>query len=99
MTWSTPGAGYGYGYQYGAAPAPCGCAAYPAPPVMWVPVPIQTRYSYSPPIRHDREVVEEKVISERVAETVTAPVKRETKYVKSSAPAKYTKKKVVKTTK
>jgi hypothetical protein len=99
MGWGPPVAAYGYGYQYGGGPAPCGCAAYPAPPMMWVPVPIQTRYSYSPPIRHDREVVEETVTRERVVETVSTPVHRETKYVKSAAPAKYTKKKVVKTTK
>ena len=99
MAWGAPGAAYGYAYQYGAGPAPCGCAAYAMPPVMWVPVPIETRYSYSPPIRHEHEVVEVQVTRERVAETVSTPVHHETKYVKSTAPAKYVKEKVVKTTK
>lgn len=92
-----PGYGYGYGLQPGAVPAPCGCAASALPPVMWVPVPVETRYRYSAPVRRESVVVEEHVIRERVAERV--PVHHETKYVKSAPPTKYTKSKVVKTTK
>jgi len=100
MPWSAPGPayGYGYGYQYGAGPAACGCAA---PPVAWtwVPVRIETRYRYSAPIRHERDVVEEHVTHETVVETKTVPVHRQTKYVKSAPPVRETKGKVVKTTK
>jgi hypothetical protein len=66
---------------------------------MWIPVPIQSRYLYSPPIRHEKEVVEEHVVREQVVETKTVPARRETKYVKSAAPARATKGKVVRTTK
>jgi hypothetical protein len=66
--------------------------------MMWVPVPIETRYRYSAPIRHEQEVVEEHVVRRQVVETKTVPVQRETKYVKS-APTKYTKSKTVRTTK
>jgi len=66
---------------------------------MWMPVPVETRYRYSAPIRHEREIVEERVVREKVVETKTVPVKRETKYVKSAPRTKYTKDKVVRTTK
>jgi hypothetical protein len=93
------GEGYGYAYQGGAVGAPCGCPGYM---VTWVPVPIETRYRYSPPIRHEREVVEEHVVHETVVETKTVPVRSSkyvrTKYVKS-APAKVTKGKVGRATK
>lgn len=100
MPWGGPGpayGGYGYANQYGAGPATCGCAALP--PVMWVPVPVETRYRYSAPIRHERQIVEERVVRERVVETKTVPVRREAKYVKSAPHPKYTKDKVVRTTK
>jgi hypothetical protein len=99
MPWGGPGAAYGYGYQYGSGPAPCGCAAVAPVAWTWVPVRIETRYRYSAPIRHEREIVEEHVAHETVVETKTVPAHRETKYVKSAPPAKYTKGKVVKTTK
>jgi hypothetical protein len=89
------GPDYAYGYQYAAGPAPCGCGGYT---VTWVPIRIETRYRYSPPIRREREIVEERVVSHEVVETKTVPVRRETKYVKP-APIKMTKSKVVKTTK
>jgi hypothetical protein len=103
MAWqSAPGrgyaadGGYAYGYQYGAPAAPCGCGG--GYTVTWVPIRIETRYRYSPPIRREREIVEERVVSHEVVETKTVPVRRETKYVKP-APVKLTKSKVVKTTK
>lgn len=79
------GAGHWYAYQFGGAP--CGCPSY-----TWVPVPIETHYRYSAPLRHVEEVVEEKVVRERV------PAPREVKYVKT-VPAKVTKDKVVRSTK
>jgi len=100
VSWGGPGpayGGYGYGYQYSSGPAACGCAALP--PVMWVPVPVETRYRYSAPIRHEREIVEERVVREKVVEAKTVPVRRETKYVKSAPSTKYTKDKIVRTTK
>ena len=75
---------YSYAYQTGA---PCGC---PGNQVMWVPAPVQTRYSYSAPIRHERVVVEEKVV-EHVVETKTVPVRREVKYVKTARAPRETK--------
>lgn len=87
--WGAPGSAYGYGYRYGAAPTPCGCAGYAYPPVMWVRVPIETRYRYSAPIRHEKDVVHENVVGENVAETKTVPV-RTTRHTRSSA-KKYTK--------
>lgn len=79
--------GSSYWYAYQSAGAPCGCPSY-----TWVPQPIETRYRYSPPLRHVEEVVEEKVVRER------APARRAVKYVKA-APAKITKNKVVRSTK
>jgi hypothetical protein len=93
------GPGFAYGSPYVSGPAPCGCGG--GYTVTWVPIRIETRYRYSPPIRHEREVVEEHVVSRPVVETKIVPVKRTTKYVKR-APAKVTKitkGKVVKTTK
>jgi hypothetical protein len=90
-----PGGGYVYGYQEGAPAAPCGCGGGYA--VTWVPIRIETRYTYTPAIRHEREVVEESVVRQEVVETKTVPV-RERKYVRA-APAKPTKGKVVRTTK
>ena len=55
-------------------------------------LPIETHYRYSAPLRHVEEVVEEKVVRERV------PAPREVKYVKT-VPAKVTKDKVVRSTK
>jgi hypothetical protein len=90
------GPGYAYGYPYGPGPAPCGCGG--GYTVTWVPIRIETRYRYSPAVRHEREIVEEHVVSREVVETKTVPVRRETKYVKP-APAKLTKGKVVRSTK
>jgi hypothetical protein len=85
------GAGGGYWYAFQAG-APCGCPGY-----TWVPVPIETHYRYSAPIRHVEEVVEDKVVREEVVETKTVPVRRQTKYVKAAP--KVTKGKVVKSSK
>jgi hypothetical protein len=85
--------GSSYWYAYQSAGAPCGCPSY-----TWVPVPIETRYRYSAPVRHVEEVVERKVVREKVVESKIVPVRPTTKYVKS-APAKVTKGKVVHTTK
>ena len=87
------GAGSSYWYAYQAGGAACGCPSY-----TWVPVPIETHYRYSAPLRHVEEVVEEKLVRERVAESKIVPVRRATKYVKA-APAKVTKGKVVHSTK
>jgi hypothetical protein len=87
------GSGAGYWYAYQAGGAPCGCPGY-----TWVPVPIETHYRYSAPIRRVKEVVEEKVVREPVVEQKIVPVRRAVKYVKT-APAKVTKSKVVKSTK
>lgn len=76
-----------YGDPYGPAAAPCGCPGYGVP-VMWVRVPIHTRYSYSPAIRHESDVVESRVVDRVVTRSV--PVRREGKYIKT-APAKVTK--------
>jgi hypothetical protein len=87
--------GYTYGYQPGAG-APCGCGCCGGGyTVTWVPIRIETRYSYSAPIRHERDVVENTVVPQEVVETKTVPV-RESKYVRSVKP---TKGKVVRTTK
>jgi hypothetical protein len=109
MEWhgAGPAGGYGYGYEYhsGPAAAPCGCASYALPPVMWMRVPIETHYRYSPPIRRVQETVERRVIREQVVETKTVPVRTSkyvrTKYVKTAAPkmVKETKGKTVRTTK
>jgi hypothetical protein len=94
-----PGYDYGYGaggsywYAYQAPGASCGCPSY-----TWVPVPVETRYRYSAPLRHVEEVVEEKVVHERVRESKIVPVRPATKYVKA-APSKMTKGKLVRTTK
>jgi hypothetical protein len=80
-----------YAYRYTANP--CGCPGYAFPAVSWVPVPIQTRYLYSAPIRHESEVVEEKIVEEQVAPPVRARPNR--------APARsprHAKSKVVRTT-
>ena len=94
------GPAYGYPPEQGYAPGPCGCAAYAYPPVAWVQVPVETRYRYSPPIRHVTERVERRVINRVVTETRKVPV-RVTKYVKTAkpVPTKMTKSKVVRTTK
>jgi hypothetical protein len=63
-----------YAYRY--AGNPCGCPGYVYPPVSWVPVPIQTRYVYSAPIRHESEVVEEKIVEEQVGPPVRVRPKR-----------------------
>ncbi len=84
------GIGSSYWYVYQTGGAPCGCPGY-----TWVPVPVETHYRYSAPVRHVEEVVEEKVVREQVVEKKVAPVRREVKYVKT-APAKVTKSKVVK---
>lgn len=78
------GGGYWYAYQFNGST--CGCPAA----VTWVPAPVQTHYSYSAPVRHVTEVVEEKVVRDRVTERKIVPVPRPTKYVKA-APAKMTK--------
>jgi hypothetical protein len=89
---------YAYGYQYGGSATPCGCACCGGGyTVTWVPIRIETRYTYSPAIRHEREIVEDSVVRREVVETKTVPV-RESKYVRS-APAKPTKGKIVRTTK
>jgi hypothetical protein len=78
-----------YAYRYTANP--CGCPSYAFPAVSWVPVPIQTRYLYSAPIRHESEVVEEKIVEEQVAPRVRARPNR--------APARsHARSKVVRTT-
>lgn len=78
-----------YAYRYTANP--CGCPGYAFPAVSWVPVPIQTRYLYSAPIRHESEVVEEKIVEEQVAPPVRARPNR--------APARsHARSKVVRTT-
>jgi hypothetical protein len=92
-----PNSGYAYGYQYGPAAAPCGCGGGGGYTVTWVPIRIETRYSYSAPIRHEREVVENTVVPQEVVETRTVPVRR-SKYVRT-APTKLTKGKVVRATK
>jgi hypothetical protein len=85
------GGGYWYAYQSGAPS--CGCPAY-----TWMPVPIETRYSYSAPRRHVQEVVEEKVVRDTVVEPKIVPARPATKYVKARPP-KVTKSKVVRSTK
>jgi len=87
------GSGSSYWYAYQSGGAACGCPSY-----TWVPVPIQTHYRYSAPLRHVEEIVEEKVIREEVVESKTIPVRREVKYVKA-APRKVTEGKVVRATK
>jgi hypothetical protein len=78
-----------YAYRY--AETPCGCPGYAYPAVSWVPVPIQTRYFYSAPIRHESEVVEERIVEEQVAPPVRARPNR--------APARsHARSKVVRTT-
>lgn len=84
------GPGYGYHGEYGYLPAPCGCAGY-GYPVMWVRVPIETRYSYSEPVRHEKTIVEERTVHE------TVPARR-TKYVPPPA-TKMTKGKIVRSAK
>jgi hypothetical protein len=84
------GSSYWYAYESGA---PCGCPSY-----TWVPVPIETRYRYSAPLRHVEEVVEEKVLRERAVERKIVPVRPAAKYVKAAS-AKVTKGKVVAGTK
>jgi hypothetical protein len=90
--------GYGFAYRYGTGSAPCACGRYAYPPVMWVRVPVETRYRYSAPIRHENQVVEEKVVTEDVAETKIVPAHRKAKYVKSPRRPKQTKGKVVRKT-
>jgi hypothetical protein len=107
MEWrGGPAGGYAYAYEYQAGPAaaPCGCPGY-VPQVMWMRVPVETRYRYSPPLRHVEEIVETRVVREQVVQTRTVPV-RATKYVKTkyvkSAPTKMVKEtngKVVRTSK
>lgn len=80
--------GYWYAYQTGGAP--CGCPSY-----TWMPVPIETRYRYSAPLRHVEETVESRVVRERVVERKIVPVKRSTKYLKAT-PAKVAKVRVTK---
>jgi hypothetical protein len=85
--------GFAYGSPYPPGATPCGCGA--GYTVTWVPIRIETRYRYSPPIRHEREVVEEHMVSRPVVETKIVPVKPATKYVKQ-APTRITKSKVTK---
>lgn len=87
------GAGSGYWYAYQAGGASCGCPSY-----TWVPVPIETHYRYSAPLRHVEEVVEERVVRQPAVESKIVPARRATKYVKA-APVKVTKGKVVRSTK
>lgn len=83
------GTAYNYGPQY--VSTPCGCGSYM---VNWVQVPIQTHYTYSQPIQHVHEIPTERVVNE----VVTVPV-RQTKYVRSTKPAKITKTKAVRSSK
>nr|WP_166177737.1 hypothetical protein [Altererythrobacter segetis] len=85
------GGGSSYWYAYQSGGAPCGCPSY-----TWIPVPIETRYRYSAPLRHVDEVVEEKVVREQVSERKIVPAQAATKYVKL---AKVPKGKTVRTTK
>jgi hypothetical protein len=100
MAWQGPGPVIGANYAYGAGNAagavPCGCGG--GYTVNWVPVQVETRYSYSPAIRHERQVVENVVVPHEVVETRTVPV-RQTKYVKTARPTKMTKVRVTKRTK
>ena len=80
------GGGYSYWYQY-SVPAACGCPGAARER-------IETRYRYSPPIRHVEEVVEERVVRERVVEHKTVPVRHATKYTKTAPKTKLTKSKV-----
>jgi len=82
---------YWYAYQTGGAP--CGCPAY-----AWVPVPIETRYRYSAPLRHVEDVVEENVVHEQVVERKVVPARSVAKYVKTP-PVKLTKIKTTRSTK
>jgi hypothetical protein len=86
----------GYESDPGPGPAPCGCGGYT---MTWVPIRIETRYHYSPAIRHEREVVEEQIVNDEVVEHYSTPV-RGAKYTKT-APTKMTKqtKKVTRSTK
>jgi len=83
-------AGYPSGYGYGGSS--CSCTGYAYPAVAWVPVPIETRYRFSAPIRHESEIVEEKIVEEQV----TSQVPVSPKHVKR---ARQTKGKVVRATK
>lgn len=84
-----PDSTYVYGYAlpgpYGAAPYSYAGHAYA--PVMWVQVPIETRYTYSAPTRHEHEVTEERVEELPVQETT-----------RHEPRTKYTKGKVIRTT-
>lgn len=75
---------YESGYRHGwpKHPYPYG---YPTHgyPVMMVPVKIETRYVYSEPIRHEKDIVVEEWIEEDVVETKI--VSQPTKYVKPKA--------------
>jgi hypothetical protein len=86
--------GGGYSYSYGYQSAPCGCPSY-----TWVPVPVETHYRYSAPVRHVEEVTEERVVREQVVEHKTVRLRPTTKYVKAAPPAKLTKGKVVRSAK
>lgn len=88
--------GYAYAIASGGAAAPCGCAS-PGYAMVWVPVRIETRYRYTPAIRHEREVVEHETVPAEIVETKSVPV-RQSKYVKV-APAKPARSKIVRSTK
>jgi hypothetical protein len=92
--WNGEGApAAGYGYASGGASS-CGCPGS----VAWVRVPVESRYSYSPAIRHDKQVVEQHTVNDIVVDRGTAPVPQPTKYVKARA-AKVTKVTKVRATK
>jgi hypothetical protein len=99
MGWGPVGPDYGFANRYGAGPTPCACGGYAYPPVVWVRVPVETRYRYSAPLRHENQLVEERVVKEDVAETKIVPAHRKTKYAKSPRRPKQTKGKVIRKTK
>ena len=79
----------------GPVPGACGCGGGMV--VQWIPVPIQTRYRYSPALRHVEEFPTEQVVYEHVAETRSVP-HRAAKYTKVTQ-RKLTKGKMVRNTK
>jgi hypothetical protein len=83
------GPSYAYGAAYAAGAVPCGCGG--GYTVNWVPIQVDTRYSYSPAIRHEHQVVEIVVVPHEVVETRTVRVRPRAQYVKTTRPTKFSK--------